>query len=167
MKQNEKQKTLTLTLPFLDFKGTNVSTESIDSYKKSGLYFVRYGSGEHLIASVMKEEGNVWIWPLPPSVTESFCQQHTEKQQADNIDQLTQRLIDIHDDISTRLDKQHSLIRMDIDKVYHMANLIKDNVCSIAKTEEHLSSNSPNAERPNGGYVDQDVLLQIIKEIKR
>lgn len=59
MKQNEEQKTL--TLPFLDFKDTNVSTEYIDSYKKSGLYFVRCGSGEHLIASVMKEEDNVWV----------------------------------------------------------------------------------------------------------
>ena len=167
MKQDEEQKTLTLTLPFLDFKDTNVSSESKDSYKKSGLYFVRSGSGEHLITSVMKEEGNVWVWPLPPGVTEVFCQQHTEKQQADKFEQLEQRLIDIHNDIATRLDEQHSIIRMDIDKVHHMANRIENKVCSIAKTEEHLSSNNPNTERPNGGYVDQDVLLQIIKEVKR
>lgn len=165
MKQNEEQKTL--TLPFLDFKDTNVSTESIDSYKKSGLYFVRCGSGEYLIASVMKEEGNVWVWPLPPSVTEVFCQQHTEKQQADKFEHLEQHLIAIHNDIATRLDEQHSIIRMDIDKVHHMANRIENKVCSIAKAEEHLSSNNPNTERPNGGYVDQDVLLQIIKEVKR
>lgn len=37
----------------------------------------------------------------------------------------------------------------------------------MKQNEEHLSSKNPNTERPNGGYVDQDVLLQIIKEVKR
>lgn len=167
MKQDEEQKTLTLTLPFIDFKDTGISTESKDSYEKSGLYFVRSGSGEHLIISVMKEEGNVWFWPLPPSVTEFFCQQHTEKQQADTFEQLEQRLMIIHNDIFARLDEQHNQVRNDIKEVCYIANRIEDNVGILANIEEHLSSNNPNSERPNGGYVDQDVLLQIIKEVKR
>lgn len=167
MEHNENQKTLTLTLPFIDFKGTVISAESKDSYEKSGLYFVRAGSGEHLITSVMKEEGNVWSWPLPPGVTEFFCQQHTEKQQSDKFEQLEQRLMNIHNDILARLDEQHSVVRNDIKDVYYIANRIEDNVGILANIEEHLSSNNPNSERPNGGYVDQDVLLQIIKEVKR
>lgn len=167
MKQDEEQKTLTLTLPFIDFKGTSISAESKDSYEKSGLYFVRVGSGEHLITSVMKEEGNVWSWPLPPGVTEVFCQQHTEKQQADKFEQLGQQLMNIHNDILARLDEQYSVVRNDIKDVCYIANRIEDNVGVLANTEEHLSSNNPKSERQNGGYVDQDVLLQIIKEVKR
>ena len=166
MVHNEDKKTLTLTLPFIDFKDTGINTESKDSYEKSGLYFVRVGSGEHLLISVMKEEGHVWSWPLPPGVTEVFCQQHTEKQQADKFEQLEQRLMNIHNDIFARLDEQHSIVRNDIKDVCYIANRIEDNVGILANIEEHLSSNSPNSERPNGGYVDQDVLLQIIKEVK-
>ena len=167
MKQYEEQKTLTLTLPFIDFKDTSINTESKDSYEKSGLYFVRAGSGEHLIISVMKEEGNVWSWPLPPGVTEFFCQQHTEQQQADKFEQLEQRLMNIHNDILARLDEQHSVVRNDVKDVCYIANRIEDNVGILANIEEHPSSNNPNSEHPNGGYVDQDVLLQIIKEVKR
>lgn len=167
MEQDEDQKTLTLTLPFIDFKDTSISAESKDSYEKSGLYFVRAGSGEHLITSVMKEEGNVWSWPLPPGVTEFFCQQHTEQQQADKFEQLEQRLMNIHNDIFARLDEHHDQVRNDIKEVCHIANRIEDNVGILANIEEHLSSNTPNSEHPNGGYVDQDVLLQIIKEVKR
>lgn len=167
MVHNEDQKTLTLTLPFIDFKDTGISIESKDSYEKSGLYFVRAGSGEHFIISVMKEEGNVWSWPLPPVVTEVFCQQHTEKQQADKFEQLEQRLMNIHNDIFARLDEQHDQVRNDIKEVCYIANRIEDNVGILANIEEHLSSNTPNSEHPNGGYVDQDVLLQIIKEVKR
>ena len=167
MKQNEEQKTLTLTLPFIDFKDTGINTESKDSYEKSGLYFVRAGSGEHLIISVMKEEGHVWSWPLPPGVTEFFCQQHTEKQQADKFEQLEQRLMNIHNDIFARLDEQHDQECNYIKDVYNIANRIEDNIGILANIEGHLSSNTPNSEHPNGGYVDQDVLLQIIKEVKR
>lgn len=167
MKHNEDQKTLTLTLPFIDFKDTSISAESKDSYEKSGLYFVRVGSGEHLIISVMKEEGNVWSWPLPPGATEVFSQQHTEKQQADKFEQLEQRLMNIHNDIFARLDEQHSIVRRDIAEVCHIANSIEDSVGILANIEENLSSTNPNSGHPNGGYVDQDVLLQIIKEVKR
>jgi hypothetical protein len=64
MKQNEEQKTLTLTLPFLDFKDTDVNINPKDSYKDSGIYFVRSNVGEYLIACAVKENQDAWIWPF-------------------------------------------------------------------------------------------------------
>ena len=90
-----------------------------------------------------------------------------EQQQADKFEQLEQRLMNIHNDILARLDEQYSVVRNDVKDVCYIANRIEDNVGILANIEEHLSSNNPNSERPNGGYVDQDVLLQIIKEVKR
>ena len=165
MKHNEYQKTL--TLPFLDFKDTDVNINSKNAYEKNGLYFVRNTVGEYIIVSVIKEEDNVWVWSLPPALQESFFQQNMEQQQADKFEQLEQRLMNIHNDILARLDEQHSVVRNDIKDVCYIANRIEDNVGILANIEEHLSSNNPKSEHPNGGYVDQDVLLQIIKEVKR
>ena len=165
MKQDEEQKTL--TLPFLDFKDTDVNINSKNAYEKNGIYFVRNTVGEYIIVSVIKEEDNVWVWSLPPALQESFFQQNMEQQQADKFEQLEQRLMNIHNDIFARLDEQHSIVRNDIKDVCYIANRIEDNVGVLANIEEHLSSNNPKSEHPNGGYVDQDVLLQIIKEVKR
>lgn len=164
MKQYEEQKTL--TLPFLDFKDIYVDISSENAYKKNGIYFVRNPIGEYIIVSVIKEENSVHIWGLPP-LQESFFQRDMEQQQADKFEQLEQRLMNIHNDIFARLDEQHNIVRNDIKEVCYIANRIEDNVGILANIEEHLSSNSPNSERPNGGYVDQDVLLQIVKEVKR
>jgi hypothetical protein len=90
-----------------------------------------------------------------------------EQQQADKFEHLEQLLTDTHYSITQHLDEQHSIVRNDIKDVCYIANRIEDNVGILANIEEHLSSNIPNSERPNGGYVDQDVLLQIIKEVKR
>lgn len=167
MKQNEEQKTLTLTLPFLDFKDADINISNEATYKKSGIYFVQNAVGEHLIVSVTKENADVWLWPLPPSLQESLSQQHIEQQQTDKFALLHQQLSDIHNDIAQRLDEQHCIVRNDIKDVCYIANRIEDNVGILANIEEHLSSNNPNTERPNGGYVDQNILLQIIKEVKR
>lgn len=166
MKQNEEQKTLTLTLPFLDFKDKDVDISKRGAYEKRGIYFVRNTLGEHFITSVIGSE-EVWLWPLPPSLQESFFQQHMEQQQTDKFVLLRQLLSDIHNDIDQRLDEQHSIVRNDIKDVCYIANRIEDNVGILANIEEHLSSNNPNTEHPNGGYVGQDILLQIIKEVKR
>ena len=165
MKHNEDQKTL--TLPFLDFKDTDVNINSKNAYEKNGIYFVRNTVGEYIIVSVIKEEDNVWVWSLPPALQESFFQQNMEQQQADKFEQLEQRLMNIHNDILARLDEQYSVVRNDVKDVCYIANRIEDNVGILANIEEHLSSNNPNSEHPNGGYVDQDVLLQIIKDVKR
>lgn len=167
MKHNKEQKTLTLTLPYLDLKDASININSKNAYEKNGIYFVRNAVGEYIIVSVIKEEDNVWIWPLPPSLQESFFQQNMEQQQTDKFEHLEQLLTNIHDNIAKRLDEQHSIVRNDIKDVYYIANQIEDNVGILANIEEHLSSNNPNSEHPNGGYVDQDVLLQIIKEMKR
>ena len=165
MVHNEDQKTL--TLPFLDFKDTDVNINHKNAYEKNGIYFVRNTVGEYLIVSVIKEECNVCVLGLPPALQESFFQQNMEQQQADKFEQLEQRLMNIHNDIFARLDEQHDQVRNDIKEVCYIANRIEDNVGILANIEDHLSSNSPNSERPIGGYVDQDVLLQIIKEVKR
>lgn len=167
MKENYEEKTLTLTLPFLDFKGTDVDTGSMRTYNMSGHYFVRNTIGEFLIASVNKEENNLWVHPVVPGLLETFFHQDMEQQSTNKLQQLEQRLIDIHNDIFAKLDEQQHIVRSDIHDVCHIANRIEDNVGILANIEEHLSSCNPNTEHPNGGYVDQDVLLQIIKEVKR
>ena len=163
MEHDREQKMLTLTLPFLDFKYTDVKVSDKDAYEKNGIYFVRNTLGEYVIAAITEGDEKAWIWDLPPSLQESFFQQDMENQQAEKFKQLEQRLMDIHNDIANRLDEQHSIVRNDIKDVCHITNRIEDNVGTLANIEEHLSSINPNT----GGYVDQDVLLQIIKEVKR
>lgn len=167
MKQNEEQKTLTLTLPYLDFKDAGINISNKATYKKNGVYFVRSEVGEYVIATITEGDENAWICTLPPSLQESLFQQNMEQQQTDKFALLHQQLSDIHNDIAQRLDEQHSIVRNDIKDVCYIANRIEDNVGILANIEEHLSSNNPNTEHPNGGYVDQDILLQIIKEVKR
>ena len=166
MEQNKEEKKLTLTLPFLDFKDASVNINSKDSYKNNGLYFVQNASREYFIVSVIKEDNNIWSWPLPLGVQESFTKQHMGQEQAGKFEQLEQRLMNIHNDISARLDEQHDRECNYIKDVYNIANRIEDNVGILANIEEHLSSNNQNSNHPNGGYVDQDVLLEIIKEVK-
>ena len=164
----EKQKTLTLTLPFVDFKDTGKSTFERKSYEKKGAYFVRNRMGTHEIVVVSGEkDSDVWTNPIPEPVTEQFFIQGMEEEQADKFEEMNKRLDDtrnmVERNLDGKLESAGSLIAAMCEAVRH----IRENTEQLLNMEEGRESQPKVSDRSNGGYVNEDVLLQIIKEVKK
>jgi hypothetical protein len=167
MKQNKKPETLTLTLPFVDFTGTDKSSNKSDSYDSDGVFFVHDKNGEFLITQVNKEEGYAWINPLPSSVNEHFFKQTIEFEQADEFKQLGSLISDLGEHLAGRLSMMSDSTEEKLNYIINTTSNIEEGIEKLPSIEEHLSSIKSESDHPKGGYVDQDTLLQIIKEVKR
>lgn len=167
MKQNKKPETLTLTLPFVDFNGTDKLSDKSDSYESDGVFFVRDKNGEFLITQVNKEGGSAWINLMPPSVNEHFFKQTIEFEQADEFKQLGSLISDLGEHLAGRLSMMSDPTEEKLNHIINTISNIEEGIEKLPSIEEHLSSIKSESEHPKGGYVDQDTLLQIIKEVKR
>lgn len=167
MKQNKKPETLTLTMPFVDFTGTDKSSNKSDSYDSDGVFFVHDKNGEFLITQVNKEEGYAWINPLPSSVNEHFFKQTIEVEQIDNFKQLSSQLSELREYLAEGLSRMSDSTKEKLNYIINTTSNIEEGIEKLPIIEEHLSSIRSESEHSKGGYVDQDTLLQIIKEVKR
>ena len=167
MKQNKKPETLTLTLPFVDFTDTDKLSDKSDSYESDGVFFVRDKNGEFLITQVNKEEGSAWINLMPPSVNEHFFKQTIEVKQIDNFNQLSSQLSELREFLAEGLTRMSDSTKEKLNYIINTTSNIEEGIEKLPSIEEHLSSIKSESDHPKGGYVDQDTLLQIIKEVKR
>lgn len=167
MKQNKKPETLTLTLPFVDFTGTDKSSNRTDSYSSDGVFFVHDKDGGYSIAQVNKEENYVWINPMPTSVCVDFFKQTIEVEQIDNFKQLSSQLSEIREYLAEGLARMSDSTKEKLNYIINTTSNIEEGIEKLPSIEEHLSSIKSETNHPKGGYVDQDTLLQIIKEVKR
>ena len=160
----KKEKTLTLTLPFVDLKGTDKESAVASSYKTNGMYFVRNRHGLHEIASVNIKKDDVWVCPLPPTLGEVFFMQDVEQEQADKFEDMNERIDRMHSElISALLGKSEA-----IKSVKDLMQMNYDRLGQLSLDIEDLSTaKQPDNDKPKGGYVDQETLLQIIKEVKK
>lgn len=160
----KKEQTLTLTLPFVDLKGTDKESAVASSYKTNGMYFVRNRHGLHEIASVDIIKGDVWLCPLPPTLEEVFFMQDVEQEQADKFEEMNERIDRMHSE-------QIEYLIGNLEAIKSAKELIQMNYDRLGKVslevEELSIDKQSDIDKPKGGYVDQGTLLQIIKEVKR
>lgn len=164
----KKERTLTLTLPLVDLKGTDKESSVASSYEKNGLYFVRNRQGLHEVVSVDIQKDDVWVCPLPPMLEEVFFIQGVEQEQSDKFKEMNERIDRMHSElIATLLDKSEA-IKGSIKSVKELMQMNYDRLGKVSLDVEEFSIGNPSdSDKPKGGYVDQETLLQIIKEVKK
>lgn len=163
-----KKMTLTLTLPFVDFKGTQKNSFERNSYNELGTYFIRNRMGSHEIVVVSGDTDNdVWCNPIPEAVTEQFFVQSIEEQQADKFDAINKRMDEMRELIIKAMDIQTATIRSDINEVCDTVRYIKEDTEQLLNSAEVCEPKPKEVFRSARGYVNEDVLLQIIKEMKK
>ena len=164
----KKEQTLTLTLPFVDFKGTDKESDVASSYKTNGMYFVRNRHGLHEIASVNIKKDDVWVCPLPPTLGEVFFMQNVEQEQADKFEEMNERIDRMHSELIAALLDKSETIKGSIKSVKELMQMNYDRLGKVSLDVEELSIDKPSdSDKPKGGYVDQETLLQLIKEVKK
>lgn len=160
----KKEQTLTLTLPFVDLKGTNKESNVVSSYEKNGMYFVRNRQGLHEVVSVDIMKDDVWVCPLPPMLEEVFFMQGVEQEHADKFEEMNER-------IDRMLSEQMEALLGNLEAIKSVKELMQMNYDRLEKVsldvEEFSIGNPSDSDKPKGGYVDQETLLQIIKEVKK
>lgn len=160
----KKEKTLTLTLSFVDLKGTDKESNFASSYEKDGLFFVRNRHGLHEVVSVDVMKDDVWVCPLPPMLEEVFFMQGVEQEQADKFKEMNERIDRMHSELIGALLGKSEAIK----SVKELMQMNYDRLGKVSLDVEELSIGKPSdSDKPKGGYVDQETLLQIIKEVKK
>lgn len=166
--KEEKQKTLTLTLPFVDFMCTDLDYTSLNSYEKDGTFFVRSNLGTYEIVNVCKKENNIWFNPLPPIAYNDFFMQDIEQEQADKFEEMNERIDRMHSELIAALLDKSEAIKGSFKTVKELMQMNYDRLGQLSLDIEDLSTaKQPDNYKPKGGYVDQETLLQIIKEVKK
>lgn len=160
----KKEQTLTLTLPFVDLKGTDKESNVVSSYEKKGMYFVRNRQGLHEVVSVDIMKDDVWVCPLPPMLEEVFFMQGVEQEHADKFEEMNERIDRMHSELIEYLTGNLEAIK----SVKDLMQINYDRLGKVSLDVEELSIDKPSdSDKPKGGYVDQETLLQIIKEVKK
>lgn len=160
----KKEQTLTLTLPLVDLKGTDKESNVASSYEKNGMYFVRNRQGLHEVVSVDIMKDDVWVCPLPPMLEEVFFMQGVEQEHADKFEEMNERIDRMHSE-------QMEALLGNLEAIKSVKELMQMNYDRLGKVsldvEEFSIGNPSDSDKPKGGYVDQETLLQIIKEVKK
>lgn len=160
----KKEQTLTLTLPFVDLKGTDKESSVASSYEKDGMYFVRNRKGLHEVVSVDIQKDDVWVCPLPPMLEEVFFMQGVEQGHADKFEEMSERIDRMHSE-------QMEALLGNLEAIKSVKELMQINYDRLGQlsldVEEVSTAKHSDSDKPKGGYVDQETLLQIIKEVKK
>lgn len=160
----KKELLLTLTLPLVDLKGTDKESNVVSSYEKNGIYFVRNRQGLHEVVSVDIMRDDVWVCPLPPMLEEVFFMQVVEQEQENKFEEMIERIDRMHSELIEYLTGNLAAIK----SVKELMQMNYDRLGKVSLDVEELSIDKPSdSDKPKGGYVDQETLLQIIKEVKK
>ena len=176
MIMNKEQKTLTLTLPFVDLKDSEKNSYERNSYDNNGVFFVRNKVGRFEIVVVGGDNNNdVWNSSIPEGVTEQLFSQLLEWQQINRFHEIHARISELQDSLKDMMEYNVGCLKARLESVQDSARCIEESVSRIdgsllselADIKELAAVKIQESAKANGGYVDQETLLQIIKEVKK
>lgn len=176
MIMNEEKKTLTLTLPFVDFKDSEKNSYERNSYDSNGTFFVRNKVGCFEIVVVAGDTNNdVWNGIVPEGVTEQLFSQLLGWQQIDRFHEINARISELQDTLKEVIEYNAEYLKARLDSMQDSTLRIVDDICRIdsqlftelTDIKELATAKPQESAKGNDGYVNQEILLQIIKEVKK
>lgn len=176
MIMNKEQKTLTLTLPFVDLKDSEKNSYERNSYDNNGAFFVRNKVGCFEIVVVSGDNNNdVWNSSIPEGVTEQLFSQLLEWQQINRFHEIHARISELQDSLKDMMEYNAGCLKARLESVQDSTRCIEESISRIdgslfselADIKELAAVKIQESAKANGGYVDQETLLQIIKEVKK
>lgn len=161
--ENQERPITTLSFPLVELPKDKTPWEA-DAYSEFGVFLVKDNEGIYHIVDVCKKTGSLPEVMLPPSVCNHIVVQMEERKQEsifkkiqEQIDERQREVLDLLLEV-----KNHK---------QHMLEGILDTVESEhAKTREDLTaicSSNTSAAQPSKGYISEEALVQLVKEIKK
>ena len=161
--KNQERPTVTLTFPLVEIPKDKSPWEA-DAYSELGIFFVKNSEGIYYIVDVCKKEGSVPETILPPAVCNQITTQLVERKQESLFEKIQEQIDEHHTELMALLLEAKACKQ-------HMFEEILETVASEhAKTRDDLaaicSSNTSTAQ-PSKGYISEEALVQLVKEIKK
>ena len=164
---NNEQKLLTLTLPYIELKkGQN--PYGIESYVKDGTFFVKCSDGSFLIVEV--ETGNgVFGNPLTPNVGNLFTEQILENRLQKRIEETNERMSCMHNELKEYIRIISNNINCEVREEYDcLTERIQNAQSDFGQMLDDIRNNLHSDKNDsNKGFISEDALVQLVKEIKK
>lgn len=156
---------MTVTLPLVELE-EGKKPWTVESYEKSGSYFVKDSQGIYHIVYVDVASGTCSECMMPPEVGNMLaCQEMQDglKQKLDSMTEAFDRIRAVMEESVLNLESGlGSKIGEEIAKVLHMNDMIMQEVESIK--EASVKEDTPAYSK---GFVSEDAILEIIKNVRK
>lgn len=170
-------KTIRLELPYVKI-GPSEDPFKFETYGSAGLFFIELPNGDFQIADVALDKG-IGIFALPPSFN-SFISKLLAKKEQEEKESLVLKTLDniakmLDDKLSDLDDRVSRLMAMNRESNSTLSSLLQKNNDSIGEVRgqnsklramiESLGESRKNT--PEGGYVTEKTLLDIISSVRK
>lgn len=171
-------KTIRIELPYVKI-GPLEDPGKFEIYNSPGLFFVELPNGDIQIADVVGENIGVGLWGVPPSFTSFISKLLAKKEQKekdsevlDALDSMEKRL---YNRFAAVFDKVSELMEMKKESNFTLSSMLQDANASMGEVREQNSQIRTMIEKlgeakkntPEGGYVTEKTLLDIISSVRK
>ena len=161
--ESQERPIITLSFPLVELPKDKSPWEA-DAYSKPGVFFVKDNEGIYHIVDVCKETGSLPEAVLPPSVCNYITEQVEERKQESMLSKIQEQLDNNQKELlalllEAKAHKQHMLKEI-LDTVESEHDKIREDLAAIC-------SNNTSAAQPSKGYISEEALVQLVKEIKK
>ena len=171
-------KTIRLELPYVKI-GPLEDHFKFETYGSAGLFFIELPNGDFQIADVAGENLGIGTFALPPS-SNSFISKLLAKKEQEEKESLVLKTLDniakmLDDKLSDLDERVSSLMAMNRESNSTLSSLLQKNNDSIgevigqnSKFREMIESLGESRKNtPEGGYVTEKTLLDIISSVRK
>lgn len=171
-------KTIRIELPYVKI-GPSEDPGNFETYNSAGLFFVEFPNGDFQVADVQGEHLGVGLWGLPPSFT-SFISKLLARKEQEEKESLVLKTLDnitkmLDDKLSDLDDQVARLIEMRKEANFTFSSMLQDANVSMGEVREQNSQIRTMIEKlgeakkntPEGGYVTEKTLLDIISSVRK
>lgn len=171
-------KTIRIELPYVKI-GPSEDPSKFETYNSAGLFFLEFPNGEFQVADVQGEHLGVALWVVPPSFTSFISkllakkeQKEKESEVLDALDSMEKRL---YNRFAAVFDKVSELMEMKKESNFTLSSMLQDANVSMGEVREQNSQIRTMIEKlgeakkntPEGGYVTEKTLLDIISNVRK
>lgn len=171
-------KTIRLELPYVKI-GPSEDPSKFEIYNSAGLFFIELPNGEIQLADVVGETLGVSLWGLAPSLNRFISKLLAKKEQEekefevlDALDSMEKRLDSRFADV---FDKVSELMEMKKESNFTLSSMLQDANVSMGEVRGQNSQIRTMIEKlgeakkntPEGGYVTEKTLLDIISNVRK
>lgn len=171
-------KTIRIELPYVKI-GPSEDPGIPKTYSSTGLFFIELPNGDFQIADVAGEALGVGLFHLPPSfntfVSKLLAKKEQQEKESEVLDALDRMEKAFDDKFADVFDKVSELMEMRKESNYTFSSMLQDANVSMGEIRgqnsqirtmlEKLGESKKNT--PEGGYVTEKTLLDIISNVRK
>lgn len=171
-------KTIRLELPYVKISPSE-DPGKFEIYKSAGLFFVELPNGDIQVADVVGENLGVGLWGVPPSLNRFISKLLARKEQEEKeslvlktLDNIAKMLDDKLSDLDDRVSRLMAMNRESNSTLSSMLQKANDSIGEVrgqnSKFREMIESLEESRKNtPEGGYVTEKTLLDIISSVRK